>query len=243
MSELTDYETAFKVAVGEFWGIRDDQIRRQLESGNVDAGSRGAVTGGGHLKPIEDLVQQVLTDVGVPASCVHRGRQRGTRLPGWFRELKNWDLVVLDRDQVVLTVECKSQVGSFGNNLNNRIEEAIGQTYDYWKASEEVFSGLRPWFGYVMLVEDSPASTGPVRTQPSVVRPDATFINRSYVDRYAIAFDRLYKERLLDAVVFAHAEKGSALPTYPEAAMSFGHFAVALQNRVAEYRAAASPLW
>jgi hypothetical protein len=34
-------------------------------------------------------------------------------------------------------VEFKSQVGSFGNNYNNRTEEAIGSATDIWAAYRE----------------------------------------------------------------------------------------------------------
>ncbi len=243
MADLPDYERDFKVAVGRFWGVRDDQIERQLAAGTQDAGTRGAVTGGQHLQPIEDLITRVLLDAGVPERAIMRGRQPGTRLPGWFRELKNWDVVVMDGQQIVLTIECKSQVGSFGNNLNNRIEEALGQTFDYWKAAEEVFPGVRPWFGYVMIVEDSPRSSAPVRTQGHVVAPDSEFAGASYLRRYAIAFERMYSERLLDAVVFAQSEAGEANADYPNPALSFQHFAVAIHNRIREYEAAVPNPW
>ncbi|TCM33223.1 PaeR7I family type II restriction endonuclease [Kribbella sp. VKM Ac-2568] len=46
-------------------------------------------------------------------------------LPGFYRRAKEWDIVTY-RGILVAAVECKSQVGSFGNNFNNRTEEAIG---------------------------------------------------------------------------------------------------------------------
>jgi len=39
-------------------------------------------------------------------------------------------------------IELKSRVGSFGNNVNNRTEEAIGNAADIWRAYEEGFSRL-----------------------------------------------------------------------------------------------------
>jgi hypothetical protein len=36
------------------------------------------------------------------------------------------------KGSLVATVEVKSQVGSFGNNFNNRVEEAIGSATDFW---------------------------------------------------------------------------------------------------------------
>lgn len=48
-------------------------------------------------------------------------------LPGFFRPTKKWDLLVVREGQLLVALEAKSQTGpSFGNNFNNRTEEAIG---------------------------------------------------------------------------------------------------------------------
>jgi len=54
--------------------------------------------------------------------------------------------------QAVAAIEFKSQVGSFGNNYNNRTEEAIGSASDIWGAYREgAFKpSARPWLGYLM---------------------------------------------------------------------------------------------
>lgn len=45
----------------------------------------------------------------------------------YFRPNKKWDLLVVDNNELVIAIEFKSQVGpSFGNNFNNRTEEAMG---------------------------------------------------------------------------------------------------------------------
>lgn len=235
-TELPDYEPMMAEAVRAFWGVRDRQAAAQRERGAIDAGTRGAVTGGQHLGPIEALLRRVLEDAGVSPESIHNGR--AARLPGYFRELKNWDIVVIEDEVLVAVIELKSQVGSFGNNLNNRIEEAIGQTIDFWQAAEKsIIPGLRPWFGYVMLVEASPRSTEPVRTAPSLFPPDEAFSNKSYAERYAIAFERLHRERLLDAVAFAVSPRDTSEVEYPSPAMSFQHFATTLHNRVREVQA------
>ena len=47
-------------------------------------------------------------------------------------------MLVIDRDQLIAALEFKSQVGpSFGNNFNNRTEEAIGTAHDLWTAYRE----------------------------------------------------------------------------------------------------------
>ena len=80
---------------------------------------------------IDDLIQ-VAKDMGVPKSCIYI---KGNILPGFFRPTKDWDfLIVTPKNQLITVVELKSQVGSFGNNFNNRTEEALGSAVDLWTA-------------------------------------------------------------------------------------------------------------
>lgn len=59
-------------------------------------------------------------------------------LPGFYRPNKKWDLLVVDRGRLIIAIEFKSQIGpSFGNNFNNRTEEAIGSALDLWTAYRE----------------------------------------------------------------------------------------------------------
>jgi hypothetical protein len=65
-------------------------------------------------------------------------------------------------------VEFKSQRGpSFGNNFNNRTEEAMGSALDLWTAYREgAFNKtIRPWLGYVFLLEDCEGSRRPVKVR------------------------------------------------------------------------------
>lgn len=56
-------------------------------------------------------------------------------LPGYFRQSKLWDLQVTFKGELIAVIELKSHVGpSFGNNFNNRAEEAIGSAHDFWAA-------------------------------------------------------------------------------------------------------------
>ena len=60
-----------------------------------------------------------------------------TILPGWFCAEKDWDLVVVVNRLLVAGIEFKSHVGSFGNNCNNRVEEALGNATDLLAAYRE----------------------------------------------------------------------------------------------------------
>jgi len=94
---------------------------------------------------------------------------RQNTLPGFFRPTKDWDLVVMLNHPLLASPEFKSQVGpSFGNNFNNRVEEAVGSATDLWTAyREEAFAKFpRPWLGYLMLLEE-PYRASHSRAEPT----------------------------------------------------------------------------
>ena len=67
---------------------------------------------------------------------------------------------------LLATIEFKAQVGpSFGNNFNNRVEEALGNSTDLLTAFREgkFRPSQRPWLGWLMLLEETRNSTQPVR--------------------------------------------------------------------------------
>jgi len=99
----------FDDAVRSFWSVRESQAAKQLASGKLDAGSRGSVTGGGHLDGIAKLLAQVFMEAGFAPSAIRR--TSGIELPGFYRPTKSWDLVVIENDILVAAIEFKSQVG------------------------------------------------------------------------------------------------------------------------------------
>lgn len=117
-----------------FWGSRDQAQRRQLEAGRSDQGERAGVTAGKNMDGFVALVSDIVRANGLAHAEIHRERMALT-LPGYFRPTKLWDLLVVHQGQLVAALELKSQVGpSFGNNFNNRAEEAIGTAHDLWTA-------------------------------------------------------------------------------------------------------------
>lgn len=82
-------------------------------------------------------------------------------------------------------MEFKSQRGpSFGNNFNNRTEEALGLAADSQMAVERgLFGRLKPWFGFVMLVERAKGSLGAVRVPSNMPFPADTIFNALMVLR------------------------------------------------------------
>lgn len=133
-----DIEQRISEAVKLFWFTRDNQISRQV-AGETQ-GNRGAVTGGKQLDGFIELIKQILIKNNVNEKHIFCNTK--LELPGFYRPSKKWDLLVVDNEILVLAVEFKSQVGpSFGNNFNNRTEEAMGSALDIWTAySDTIFS-------------------------------------------------------------------------------------------------------
>ena len=171
-----NYQTRLAAAVRQFWQTRASQDARQGQTtGERDAGNRTAVTGGKHLDGFVQLVQDVLIESGLSRVSVHT-RKRDVVLPGFFRPMKEWDLIAVHDKRLLAIVEFKSQVGSFGNNFNNRVEEALGNATDLHTAYREgAFKpSPAPWIGYLMLLQQVPRSTKPVKVKephfPSIAR-------------------------------------------------------------------------
>lgn len=229
MTDPRQYEPLVAEAIQDFWRSRRGQGERQRLAGKVDAGTRGNVTGGKHLDSLATLIAQVLLDHGLTIS-------NSTTLPGWYRRNKNWDIVALYGGHLAGIVELKSQVGSIGNNANNRIEEMVGQSVDILKAAREnLLGGLPSWFGYVMVIEDS-AQAHAVSTQRgremAGYSADPIFRGTSYIDRYRIAFERLQTEKELDAgLLIVTSPTGEY--RYPTQVCSFEAFAAAIAARAA----------
>src|ERR1700692_4327001 len=148
------------------------------------------------------LIRELLCEQGPSKSHVYC--EKSVELPGWYRPEKKWDLLIVAEDQLVAAIEFKSQVGSFGNNYNNRTEEAIGSAADIWSAYREgAFKpSARPWLGYLMLLEEAPGSTRPVRAREPHFKVFEEFRSASYARRYEILLTKLVRERLYDAACF-----------------------------------------
>ena len=134
-------------------------------------------------------------------------------LPGYFRPTKLWDLVVIDHGRLVAALELKSHVGpSFGNNFNNRAEEAIGSAHDLWTAYREGAFGeqSRPFVGWLILVEDAKGSRSPIRDLSPHFRIFPEFRTASYADRYSILCRKLVQEQLYSAASVLMSPRSAA---------------------------------
>jgi hypothetical protein len=240
--DLAEYEVRTSAAVRKFWESRSAARERQEISGEVDRGERSGVTSGKNMDGFVDLVCETMRRNGLVHAEYHVRRQLVT-LPGYFRPTKLWDLLVMQDSELVAAIEFKSQAGpSFGNNFNNRAEEAIGTASDFWTAHREGAFGpqSRPLLGWLVLVEDCPASRKPVREVSPHFPVDTAFSRASYLDRYEILARRLVLERLYGAaVVLASSRQAARTGAYCELSPETGmrQFVAALAACAAEVSA------
>lgn len=211
------------------------QGQKQSAGEQRDAGNRSNVTGGAQLDGFVQVVRTLLREAGLRDADVFARRSDST-LPGYYRASKQWDLVAIANGVVVACVEFKSQAGpSFGNNYNNRIEEALGNSVDFWKAYETgVFKVTeRPFLGYIMLIEKCAGSLSPVVVAEPHFSVLPEFKGASYIDRYRIFGEKLMRERLYDAaalLISARDEELKGIYEEPSPSLTIKAFAAALMG-------------
>jgi hypothetical protein len=205
-------------AVHTFWHSRN--------SGTVSASAgdgRTAVVGGKNMDGFIEVVRTVVKHCGLPEDTVHV-RKSKVVLPGFFRATKNWDVLVVHEKRLLGVFEFKSQVGSFGNNFNNRSEEVIGSAADLWVAHHHgAYGGVPrsrqqvqeyspallnpviqsdprpPFLAWLMLLEECDASMRSVRCDEPHYPVFEEFRDASYARRYQILCERLVERQLYSA--------------------------------------------
>jgi len=160
-------------------------------------------------------------------------KSRSLKLPGYFRPAKDWDIVISIEQQLIAVLELKSHVGSLGNNINNRTEEAIGNALDFWfayaaqrRASDELLRHesftpqlpppplpTAPFLGYLLLLQDCPAATTPISVHSThlPISPELRLL--SYAERYQILCQRLTQHQLYQGaglILSPEGERGVA---------------------------------
>ncbi|MET6760401.1 PaeR7I family type II restriction endonuclease [Pseudoalteromonas sp. NCIMB_1079] len=200
---------------------------------NVRSGGQG-VLGGKTLDGFIEVINSVILHSGIPEVQIHTNKQ-ASQLPGYFRPHKSWDVVAVSRGRLVAAIELKSQVGSIGNNFNNRTEEVLGSGTDLHTAIEEGAFGTDAeiFTGYLILVEDSVAS----RNFPSInmnhfpvmpgfladetirgttYRPNALGIyprvqGVSYLERYDLLCKKLVLKNIYTAAALIIADQSQSI--------------------------------
>lgn len=179
-------------------------------------------------------MRDFLWDAGLDRACIYTSKK--VELPGWYRAEKKWDLLIVREGNLIAAMEFKSQVGSFGNNFNNRTEEALGNAADIWAAFREgAFSpSLRPWLGYVMVLEEAKKSLSPVGVQEPHFKVFEEFRGASYAKRYEILLTKLVRERLYDGATLILTDRQTGRDgTYfePSPELGFENLLVSLKAR------------
>lgn len=223
-------------AVAHCWLTRKAQTERQKKRGISDAGLRSAVTGGAQMDGFINLFTNLIVDAGIDNRFLFR--KKSLELPGFFRPTKEWDLLVVKNGHLVVVIEAKSQVGpSFGNNFNNRTEEAMGSALDLWTAFREgAFNeGVQPFLGYFFMLEDCDASNRPVRVKEPHFNVFPEFVGASYMKRYELFCRKLILERHYTSVSFIISDSENGLDgvyKQPAKDLSFSIFAKSLVSHV-----------
>ena len=153
-----NYKKAKQQAIATFWDTKKNQLAHSTDKSN-----RGAVVGGKQLDGFIEILKEVAISAGVSESCIYT---KNNYLPGYFRSSKDWDFIIITpSNRLLVAIELKSQVGSYGNNFNNRTEEALGSAIDFWTAfrKDQFPHQEAPWLGYLMVIGKDEKSTIPVK--------------------------------------------------------------------------------
>ncbi len=233
---MENLQERFQEAVQSFWDARVRQQQKQVDGGRIDTGTRGAVTAGGQMGALEGLIVDLLEEAGLDRLDVKIGT--GLELPGYYRPEKKWDLLVVSEGRLVTAIEFKSHIGpSFGNNFNNRVEEALGNSTDIWTAfREQRLGSIRPLIGYFLLLEDTERVHLPVKVVEPYYPVDPVFHAASYAQRYEIFCQRLVLERNYDCVCLTLATQATpTIVSHPNDELGFGRFVASLQGHAHSY--------
>lgn len=213
---MSIYKQHIAKAVSSFWDTKAIQ-------GNVLAGKQ--------LDEFLNLLTQVAIDAGVPQECIYT---KSNHIPGFFRATKDWDLLIIaPNNNLVAAIELKSQVGSYGNNLNNRTEESLGSAEDFWVAFREHSFQYRitPWLGYMMVVGEEQQSNHIVKINQPHYPVRSEFNNTTYLDRYRILCEKLIAERKYSSVALITTHNRNTFES-PSDIASVDSFINALQGHI-----------
>jgi len=222
------------IAIAAYWTTKEAQQTAAEAVSSTAEGSAKAVRGGGHFNPVANLLAQFFIDAGYPPEAIAASGSKIV-LPAYFRPNKSWDLVVVHKGVLVAAIELKALGGpSYGNNYNNRVEEALGNALDLSQAGQAGLVGREPpWLGYFFLLDDSPEARSPREPRTNPLFPTAPeWPVLSYRERFSLTGRRLIEERLYDAVCFVSASSIDPVPQEPDPQLDWRHFSAAIEARL-----------
>ncbi len=232
---IDDLGSEVSDAVKWYWATLSGQAEEQRQSENSTRGRRAEVLGGGQMDGFAGLVEDILVEAGVPRESVKHDYH--ATLPGFYLPEKEWDTAVVHDGELLAVVEYKSQASSFGNNLNNRSEEAIGSFTDLLEAYEDgVFEpSPAPWIGYLYLMADNEKSRNVPQLREVNFEVDDEFRDATYLDRVELLCLRMVRQRLVNeaAFILTDEEEGPEGNFWePNEELRFNRFARSLASYV-----------
>ena len=185
--DLADYEAKACSAVKMFWSSRKNAGTRKLADGSM--------TG------FIDLISEVVHANGLTDANIIR-KSKLAVLPGHFRPTQSWDLLVMNKGKLIAAIKFDAQVGtSIGKNGDSCCERAISLAIDFrgvyrrWTFG----AGTKPFVGYLVLLEDNPASRAPIKA----ISPHFPLVPEYRNTSYAELYDSLCKKLIMDGLYTA----------------------------------------
>lgn len=227
-------EKALEEALFLIFDLEISAAENQKLRGSADQGLRSGVTSGKHFNPLAEYIATKLVSFGIDQRCIYSGSS-GMELPGWYRPNKQWDILAFLDKALVCAIELKSIGSSYGNNFNNRTEEALGSATDASAAVKYNMFGdsQPPAFCYVMVVRSEQKSRNVINRVPEPhFSVDPIFYQNSYLDRFKIMCIRMLNEKLYDAIWLVFVDTENRTIEEPVKALSFEKFMIRLKTQV-----------
>lgn len=209
--------------------ITDEEVSDAVQ--RFWSGRIGGTQAATHDKAFLGLIARDLTDLGWDPHIAEGVSDQLARVGGYFRASKSWDIICRgSQGELRVCVEFKSQVDSYGNNENNRYEEALGSGLDV-----RARYGPHVALGFVFVLCEEPASTRPTRLVHDEILPE--FKETSHIDRRAIFARRLTEFRLnempfYDAAAVLFVARDGSFSHPQDADLDFRTFGERLVDRV-----------
>jgi hypothetical protein len=145
-----------------------------------------------HDKALLELVAADLKELGWDTHIAGYANDPRAVVGGHFRPAKSWDIVCRTPDGTPrILVEFKSQVDSYGNNENNRYEEALGSGLD-----ARARFGAQLALGFFLVFCEEEATMRKTRNRAEGLDP--VFADSSHVQRREVFGQRIVAFRLND---------------------------------------------
>lgn len=163
------------------------------------------------------LIAEELEAMGWQPHIAQSANDQQARVGGYFRASKSWDIICREPGgELRVCVEFKSQVDSYGNNENNRYEEAMGSGLDI-----RARYGPGVALGFILVLCDEPETTRVTKMTHDEILPE--FRETSHAERRQIFARRLTEFRLNEmpfydaaAVLFVARDGGFSHPPEPD---------------------------